>query len=166
MSRGFVREGDQEEVPMIPKRADLPDGVVNFVTPEGMDLLLEEKEELIRERENLESTSESERRIAKNLINARLQLLNARITDARLVDIKGNQRDEITFGAKVSLKNTRAGKTQTFRIVGVDEADIAKGKISFLSPLARALMNKKVGEIVSLKRDKDEIVFEINGIAY
>jgi len=50
--------------------------------------------------------------------------------------------------------------------VGVDEADIAKGKVSFISPLARALINKKTGEKVTLKREKDEIVFEVLKITY
>jgi transcription elongation factor GreB len=50
--------------------------------------------------------------------------------------------------------------------VGVDEADIARGKISFISPLARALINKKVGDRITLKRDKEDIVFEIMEIAY
>ena len=58
------------------------------------------------------------------------------------------------------------GKIQIFQIVGVDEADIAKGKISFISPLAKALINKKAGDKVTLKRDREDIVFEIMDIAY
>ena len=50
MSRGFVKDGDQEEVPMVPQRAFLPDGVPNFVTRTGLEQLLAEKEELIREK--------------------------------------------------------------------------------------------------------------------
>ena len=166
MSRGFVREGDQEEVPMIPQRAYLPAGVANFVTPEGMDLLLKEKEELINERENPGIRNEDEKRIAKNFINAKLQLLNDRIAEARLIAISGKQSDEITFGARVTLKTGAAGTIKSFRIVGVDEADISKGKISFISPLAKVLMNKKTGEKFTLKRDKEDIVFEIIEIDY
>jgi transcription elongation factor GreB len=59
-----------------------------------------------------------------------------------------------------------SGKIQIFQIVGVDEADIARGKISFLSPLARALINKKIGDNVTLKRDREDIVFEVTGITY
>ena len=166
MSRGFVREGDQEEVPMIPQRAYLPKGVANFVTPEGMDQLLKEKEELIKERENLDITNENEKRIARNVLNAKLQLLNERITEARVVKITGQQADEITFGARVTLRDNMSGSIQTFRIVGVDEADIIKGKISFISPLSKALINKKVGDCVNLKRDRKDIVYEIIEIAY
>ena len=166
MSRGFIKEGDQEEVPMVPKRAYLPEGATNFVTRNGMAELLAEKESLIREREEMNVSNENERRIAVNYINARLQLLNNRITEARVVDPKDQPQDEITFGATVTLKNRVSGKIQDFQVVGVDEADIAKGKISFISPLARALINKKTGNSVTLKREKDEIVFEILKIVY
>ena len=59
-----------------------------------------------------------------------------------------------------------SGKIQVFQIVGVDEADIAKGKISFMSPLAKVLINKKVGDKITLKRDREDIVFDIKHIAY
>ena len=166
MSRGFVREDDQEEVPMIPQRAYLPVGVANFVTLEGMDQLLKEKKELIDERENLDITNDKEKRIAKNFINAKLQLLNDRIADARVFEITKKHDDEIIFGARVTLKDNTSDKMQSFRIVGVDEADIAKGKISFISPLAKVLINKKVGDSVTLKRDKEDIVFEVIEIVY
>jgi len=166
MSRGFVKEDDQEEIPLVPQRANLPSGVTNFVTRTGMDLLLAEKEALISERENLNITRENEKRIAVNYINAKLQLLNHRIAEARVIDPKEQPPNEIMFGATVKLRNASTGNTQTFQIVGVDEADIAKGKISFVSPLARVLINKKSGDKVTLKREKDEIGFEVLEIAY
>lgn len=166
MSRGFVKEDDQEEIPMVPQRAFLPEGATNFVTPDGMDQLLAEKQMLIKEKDDLSSTSESEKRIALNYINAKLNLLNNRIAEARIVNLKEQPQNEIRFGAQVALKNEANGKTQTFQIVGVDEADISKGKISFISPLARSLINKKTGEKVLLKRAKDDIVFEVLEITY
>lgn len=165
MSRGFVKEDDQEEVPMVPKRAHLPEGVTNFVTRAGMDLLLAEKKAMIREKENLNITRENEKRIAVNYINAKLQLLNNRIAEARVVDPKGQPQSEIIFGATVTLKTVSTGNVQTFQIVGVDEAGIAKGKISFISPLARALVNKRVGDKITLKREREDIVYEIMAIA-
>ena len=59
MSRGFVKDGDQEEVPMVPKRAYLPEGVTNFVTRAGMEQLMAEKDTLIREREELNIANEN-----------------------------------------------------------------------------------------------------------
>ncbi len=166
MSRGFVKEDDQEEIPIVPQRAYLPEGVINFVTRTGMDQLLTERKMLIDERENLTGTSENEKRIDLNFINAKLQLLNNRIAGAKVVDLKEQLQDEIRFGATITLKTEITGVIQVFQIVGVDEAAIAKGKISFISPLARALINKKAGEKVTLKRDIGDIVFEIMEIAY
>jgi len=166
MSRGFVKEDDQEEVPMVPQRAHLPAGLPNFVTRNGMEQLLAEKEALIREKEAVGSSNENEKRIALNYINAKLQLLNNRIADARVVDLTEQPQNEIRFGATVTLKTEVSGKTQIFQITGVDEANIARGKISFISPLAKALINKKAGDTIVLKRDREEIDFEIMDIAY
>jgi transcription elongation factor GreB len=165
MSRGFVKDDDQEEVPIVPQRSYLPEGVTNFVTRAGMDQLMAEKEILIHEKNNLSSTNDNEKRIAVNYINAKLQLLNNRIADARVVDLKEQPQNEIRFGTIVTLKTGVSGNIQIFQIVGVDEADIAKGKISFISPLAKALISKKVGDRIALKRDKEDIVFEILDIS-
>ena len=166
MSRGFVKEDDQEEIPIVPQRAYLPDGVTNFVTRAGMDQLLAEKQMLIDEKDNLVNASENEKRIALNYINAKLQLLNNRIAEARIVNLNEQPQNEIRFGALITLKTEATGNIQTFQIVGVDEAEISKGKISFLSPMAKVLINKKIGEKVILKRPKEDIVFEIIDIAY
>ncbi|MDX9811247.1 MAG: GreA/GreB family elongation factor [Bacteroidales bacterium] len=166
MSRGFVREEDQEEIPMVPQRAFLPEGVANFVTPEGMDELLAEKQTLMKEKENTDFTSENETRIALNFINARLKLLDERIAGARIIDPKDQPALEIRFGATVTLKSSESDQTQRFKIVGVDEADISKGKISFISPLARQLINKKAGETIHLKTDMKDVFYEITDIAY
>jgi len=166
MSRGFVKEDDQEEVPIVPQRPYLPEGVTNFVTRTGMDQLLAERQMLIHEKDNLSSTNENEKRISLNYTNAKLQLLNNRIAEAKVVDLKEQPQNEIRFGALVTLKTGVSGNIQIFRIVGVDEADIAKSKISFISPLAKALINKKVGDRITLKRDREDIVFEIMDVAY
>jgi transcription elongation factor GreB len=166
MSRGFVKEDDQEEVPMVPPRAYLPPGVPNYVTQAGMDELVAERQALLDEIKNLDVSSENERRIAVNHITAKLKLLDNRITEARIIDLKEQPRDEIRFGATVTIKTKSTNEIQTFHIVGVDETDISKGKISFLSPLARVLTNKKAGDKVVLKRPKGDHVFEIINISY
>jgi len=166
MSRGFIKEDDQEEVPIVPPRAYLPEGVTNFVTRAGMDQLLAEKQILIQEKDNLSSTSENEKRIALNYINAKLKLLDNRIAEAKVIDLKEQPQDEIRFGVKVTLKIEVSGNIQIFQIVGVDEANISRSKISFISPLAKALINKKVGDKITLKRDRQDIVFEVLDISY
>jgi transcription elongation factor GreB len=127
---------------------------------------LAEKQMLIDEKDNIVNASENEKRIALNYINAKLQLLNNRIAEARIVNLNEQPQNEIRFGALITLKTEATGYIQTFQIVGVDEAEISKGKISFLSPMAKVLINKKIGEKVILKRPKEDIVFEIIDIAY
>ncbi len=166
MSRGFVKEDDQEDVPMVPPRAHLPLGVTNYVTQAGMDELLTEQQALIDEIKNLDITSENERRIAVNSITAKLKLLNDRISEARIINLGDQPNDEIRFGATVTLKTEGTNEMETFQIVGVDETNISRGKISFLSPLARVLTNKKAGDKVVLKRPKGDCVLIIMNITY
>ena len=166
MSRGHVKEDDQEDLPMVPPRAFLPEGATNYVTQNGMDLLLAERQTLTDERDQLDITDEKERRIQSNFINAKLQLLNARIFMAKIIETDQQRPDEIRFGASFTLKEKKQPKLQHYQIVGVDEADISNGKISFISPLARILLNKKVGDTVILKLARKERVFEIISISY
>ena len=166
MSRGFVKEDDQEEVPIVPQRAYLPEGVTNFVTPFGMNQLLAEKQMLINEKNNLNNANENEKRIELNYINAKLQLLNNRIAEAKIVNLNEQPQNEIRFGATITLKTEASENIQTFQIVGVDEADISKGKVSFISPIARVLINKKIGDKVILNQARKDIVFEIIDISY
>ena len=166
MSRGFVKEDDQEEIPMVPPRADLPEGVANYVTQTGMNELLAEKEMLVHERDQQDNSNENEKRIALNHINAKMQLLNNRIATARIVNLNEQTPDEIRFGAVLRLKTEANNKIQTFQIVGVDEANVSKGKISFTSPLSKVLINKKVGDKAILKRGQEDLVFEIMAISY
>jgi transcription elongation factor GreB len=166
MSRGFVKEDDQEEIPIIPQRAFLPEGVTNFVTQVGINQLLDERQMLTSEKDNLSGASENEKRITLNYINAKLHLLNNRIAEARIVNLKEQPQNEVRFGAKITLKLDASENIETFQIVGVDEADIHTGKVSFLSPIARVLINKKVGDKVILTRTGKNIVFEILNISY
>lgn len=166
MSRGFVKEDDQEEVPIVPQRAYLPEGVTNFVTPYGMNQLLAEKQMLVNEKNNLNIANENEKRIALNYINVKLQLLNNRIAEAKMVNLNEQPQNEIRFGAIITLKIEASKNIQTFQIVGVDEADISKGKVSFISPIAKLLINKKIGDKVILKQAGKDIVFEIINISY
>lgn len=166
MSRGFVKEDDQEEVPMVPPRADLPAGVTNYVTQIGMDKLLAERRMLNEEKEQVPRENEKERRIALNLINAKLQLLNERIASAKVVNLEEQPMNEVRFGAYVMVQTEKESATKEYQIVGVDEADIAHLKLSFLSPIARILISKRAGDTAVLKLGKKERVFQIKGIRY
>ena len=166
MSRGFVKEDDQEEIPMVPPRADLPEGVTNYVTQKGKADLLKERESLTDELEKLTQTDDKEQRISFNFITAKLQLLNNRIATAKVIDVKNQPKDEVRFGASVTLKIGQNTKTQNYQIVGVDEADIAQHKISFNSPIAKLLIGKRVGDKPVLKLAKENRILQIINIAY
>ncbi|MBE0641418.1 MAG: GreA/GreB family elongation factor [Bacteroidales bacterium] len=159
MSRGFVKEDDQEEVPMVPPRAHLPPGVTNYVTPSGMEELQAERQSLLAEIAQLDGSNEKERRIALNHLNARISLLDERISSARVIRPEDLPGDEVRFGSVVTMRI--GNKTQVFQIVGVDEANISKGKIAFTSPVAKVLNNRRVGERVVLKRPSGDAAFEI-----
>lgn len=166
MSRAFVKEDDQEEIPIISPRAHLPVGEINYVTPLGLKQLMDERESLLQERSNVDISDANERRIALLVINGKLQLLNDRIHSARQIDPSSQERNSIRFGAHIQLKVLATGKLQNLQIVGVDEADIAKGKIAFTAPLAKILNHKKVGEQAILKLETGNRIFEILKIEY
>ncbi|WP_432669991.1 GreA/GreB family elongation factor [Flavobacterium sp. SM2513] len=166
MSRGFVKEDDQEELPMVPPRADLPNGVTNYVTPNGLQALLSERDELHKEKDQLNNSDENERRIAANFITAKLQLLQERITTAKVVDLTKQPKDEVRFGALVTLQISDAKTPQQYQLVGVDEANIAQQKIAFIAPIAKLLINKKVGDQAVLHLRTKDRTFSILSISY
>ena len=155
MSRGFVKEGDQEEVPMVLPRAFLPKNVPNYVTEEGLKLLQEEMLALKQERASAGSNY-----VHKNYIDAKINLLSERLNSAVLLDVKNRKGDAdvVSFGSYVKFND------KVVRIVGVDEADASKGLISFVSPIAKALIGKKKGDRVEVKLPKGVEVIEIQGV--
>ena len=140
MSRGFIKEGDQEEIPMVPPRAYLPEGVPNYVTKEGLEALKAELKSLEDERSKV-----GDNYIMGNFIEAKMKLLIGRINSAVEVDLSKANKGTVSFGAWVRFNG------RVVRIVGVDEADVDKGLISFISPLAKSLMGKKAGDVIGLK---------------
>lgn len=169
MSRGFVKEEDQEEAPFVPPRAALPAGVTNYVTPKGYEDLIHEREQLERQRRDLDISSDKDRRHARAILDGKLNLLNDRIASARILKPEDQPKDEVRFGASVTFKDVsgNSGETeQTFQIVGVDEADIKARKIGFLAPLAGALTGKKIGERASVHMAGKMRELEILEISY
>ena len=155
MSRGFVKEGDQEEVPMVLPRAFLPKNVPNYVTEEGLKLLQEEMLALKQERASAGSNY-----VHKNYIDAKINLLGERLNSAVLLDVKNRKGDAdvVSFGSYVKFND------KVVRIVGVDEADASKGLISFVSPIAKALMGKQKGDRVEVKLPKGTETIEIQDV--
>ena len=151
MSRGFIKEGDQEEIPRVPMRAYLPEGVPNYVTKEGLEALKEELKDLEAER-----VKAGDNYIMVNFIDASIKLLVDRINNAVEVDLTKAVKDMVSFGAWVRYNG------RVVRIVGVDEADVNKGLISFISPIAKSLIGKKAGDIIELKGSEKITVEEVS----
>jgi len=150
MSRGFVKEEDQEEAPLVPPRAAIPPGVTNYVTPTGLQALLDEKAQLEQDKTNNKKESETERRYENLMIEGKLKLLVERINTARVVEPSVNP-EEVRFGTTVSVetvKGKKPGLVRKFTIVGADEADVKAQKIAFLAPIAKAVIGKRVNEEV------------------
>lgn len=165
MSRAFVNEDSQQEPVRIPPRPSLPEKATNYVTPEGLEQLYREKEDLEAEKAELSlDNKEDQRQIT--LVNGKLQQLQERIETAQKIDLNKQPQDEVRFGATVTLELQDLGKTKQFQIVGVDQADFRKRKISFLSPIARAITGSKMGETVKLKRGKNTRHFKVLNICY
>ena len=150
MSRAFVRESDQDVEP-------LPERVVsahpNFVTSAGQRQI----EDQIRE---LETARRAARQVADAAALARierdLRYWTQRRASARLVE-PVQSPDTVRFGVKVTLA-TADGSRREFRLVGEDEAEPAQGRISWVSPLAAALIGKQVGDVVTFQERDAEIV--------
>lgn len=153
MSRGFIKEGDQEEIPRVPMRAYLPEGVPNYVTKEGLEALKKELKDLEAER-----VKAGDNYIMVNFIDASIKLLVDRINSAVEVDLSKSNKETVSFGAWVRYNG------RVVRIVGVDEADVNKGLISFISPIAKMLIGKKAGDVIELKGSEkikvEEVSFE------
>lgn len=161
MSRAFINEDQQVDTPFVPPRADLPKGVTNYVTPKGLEALLKEKEELLARLKELNEGEEHGKMTAIKIIHIKLEMLENRILTANIIEHEDQDMSEVRFGSKVLLQIGRGNKTRKLQIVGVDEADLKKGKIAFTSPLAKEMINKKVGEKIVLKLQHGQSVFKI-----
>lgn len=167
MSKAFTKEDVQEQPLFVPARAPLPAGVPNYVTANGLKLLQEERAEWRAERSRLEASldNEDERKRELAAVAQRLADLDARLASATVVDLKNQPEGEVRFGACVTVQ-TDAGEERRYQIVGVDEADASQGKVSFLSPIARAMMGLEVGDTATLTIARGVETLEVIAIDY
>ena len=169
MSRGFVKESDFEEAPVIPQRAELPPGATNYVTARGLAQLNEEHAALEAERLALAAQDDNEARRALIVVEGKLRLLQGRIASARVLEADEVDRGEVRFGATVTftiLDGPIKGQTRTLTIVGVDEANLKEKRVAFVAPLAKALTGARVGETVELRLGARTQRMRIEKIAY
>ncbi len=108
--------------------------------------------------ENAEYEAAKER---QGMIEGRIAELQAKIAMSEVINPSEIKSERIVFGATVKMVDVEENIESIYQIVGVDEADVKAGKISILSPIARALIGKKVGEVVTVIGPKSEREYEI-----
>ncbi len=179
MSKAFVREQSspaEDEDAAAPKPAP---GGKNYITPAGyarleaeLRLLVEaERPEVVKTvawAASLGDRSENadyiygKRRLRE--IDRRVRFLIKRLESAQIVHSAGRDTDRVFFGATVTIRT--AAETKEITIVGVDEADPARGQVSWISPMAKALLKARAGDIVTLRSPAGEQQLEIMEVSY
>ena len=166
MSRAFVKESDDDLVAGDVPERPLP-AHANYVTPKGLELLQARVRELTERHEQLKRLSEEDSEARQKLreIDRDLRYFRAQLERATVVDTAQQPREQVHFGATVKIEDEE-GAAHEFSIVGDDEADVAAGKISWASPLARAMIGAKVGDTVVWHRPAGEAEVYIVDIRY
>ena len=151
MNKAFTKEPEAGEV-----YDDLPDRPIspnNLVTPKGLELI---EAELARLHQQHAAAADIDDRSLLAKINRDLRYWTSRRATAQIVDAPRDAK-EVHFGSTVTIQR-EDGRMHTYRIVGEDEADPALGTLSYVSPVAQALMGKQVGEVVEAGHSEAEIV--------
>ena len=169
MSKAFTREEtDGPEMPDLPPLVStLPPGAKNYMTPDGAERLREELTRLVEVRRPqlaaARNDPDSKRQLAG--IDQRIAQLEQSLQTAEVVRPLPEETSVVRFGATVVVRE-ESGEESTYRIVGVDETDIDRGWVSWLSPIAKTLMNARPGKRVRFKFPAGEEELEIIGISY
>ncbi len=169
MSKAFTRESeDLPEVPAFPRRpSPLPPGAKNYFTPDGAERLRGELARLAEEERPrlaaMPADSDTKRQLQS--LDQKIAHLTQSLESAVVVSRSAAPEDRVRFGATVTVRE-QSGEEARYRIVGVDEADIDRGWISWVSPIAKALLNARLGERVAFKFPSGEAVLEVLCITY
>ena len=151
MSKAFTKEPEVGDV-----YDDLPDRPIsphNLVTPEGLEMI---EAELARLHVEHSAAQEADDRAWLAKINRDLRYWTSRRATAQVVE-RPADRTEVHFGSTVTILRGD-GRRQTYRIVGEDQADPSAGTLSYVSPVAQALMGKQVGDVVEAGAGEAEII--------
>ncbi len=151
------------------------------MTREGYDQLRKELERLKREErpkviaaiaearahgdlsENAEYSAAKER---QSFIEGRINEIQAKLASAQVIDTANLSTETVVFGATVIIKDKQAGGHKTYRLVGQDESDLQNGKISVQSPVGRALIGRRAGDVVEVQTPARMIIYEIIEIKF
>ena len=181
MNKAFVKEADADDDDAIGGLPPIPPGAKNYITPQGYQRIREElfqlidveRPEVVRvvhwaasngDRSENGDYIYGKRRLRE--IDRRIRFLTKRLDLAEVVDPSVHHgSDQVFFGATVTYLNA-AGVEQTVSIVGIDELDPLHGKISWVSPVARALTKARAGDVVTLRTPAGEDELEIIDVQY
>ena len=164
MSRAFVK-GDDSDLSgeELPERPVSPQP--NYVTQEGLVQLRKRYDELQRRHAELKAAGEDFDKPKLIAIERDMRYFSQRLESAILVDPSKEPQDEVHFGATVQALD-EDGHAHRFTIVGEDEADVASGKVSWMSPVAKAMIGARVGDTVKWRRPAGEVELEVQEIRY
>lgn len=177
MSKAFTREDDAIDEPILARPpTQLPPGVKNYITADGARRLREELDHLTQiERPRItseladetfaESSAASDAKRQLQLLNQRILAIDQSLQSAEIVEPPIEAEDVVRFGATVSVRD-KAGEETQYRIVGIDETDIDRDWVSWRSPIARALLNARVGQTVRFKFPAGEKELKIISVTY
>lgn len=168
MSKAFTRESDAApDASLLPRLPEpLPPGVKNYMTPGGAERLRLELKFLIEvERPRAADIQDSARRAgALQALDLRIAYLNRSLGSASIVPSPTGPQEQVRFGTEVVVRN-RENIESRYRIVGIDEIDLDRGWISWRSPLAKALLNARVGQRVKVTLPAGEERLEILSVS-
>ncbi|MBP7781118.1 MAG: transcription elongation factor GreA [Paludibacteraceae bacterium] len=151
-----------------------------YVSQEGLNKMVEELKHLetverpsiskqigeARDKGDLSENAEYDAaKEAQGLLESRIAILKEKIADAIVIDESKLSTDKVQILSKVQIKNTKNGAAMTYTLVSESEANLKEGKISIKTPIAQALLGKKVGDIVEVKVPAGKIPFEIMNIS-
>ncbi|ATB28404.1 GreA/GreB family elongation factor [Melittangium boletus] len=165
MSKAFTKEDSGGEEALLPPRVRSASGEERYITAEGYRALQEELAALSvpLSREQKEAQALTAEGVARQRAH-RARQVAAILEEVRVVaDVPDETR--VFFGAWVTLEDEE-GEETSYRIVGVDEADVKEGRLSVESPLARALLGKEEGESVRVERPRGAIEYTLTQVSY
>ncbi len=181
MNKAFVKESDQDDDEELALAQAIPAGAKNYITPAGyqrikdelLQLIDVERPEIVKvvhwaasngDRSENGDYIYGKKRLRE--IDRRIRFLTKRMDSAAVVDPSVHHgNDQVFFGATVRYANS-AGEEHTVTIVGIDELDPLKGKISWVSPVARALTKAREGDLITLQTPLGAEELEVLSVDY
>jgi transcription elongation factor GreB len=182
MSKAFTKESDGDDEDDLPEDVGgLPISAKNYMTPQGFGRMREELDALLRKERpevvkvvtwaagNGDRSENGDYIYGKKRlreIDRRVRYLSKRLANAEVVDAaKRAKTDQVFFGATVTYANGR-GEERTIKIVGVDEVELDKGHVSWISPIAKALLRAEEGDVVKMRTPGGVEEIEIVKVEY